>query len=368
MEREANAAYMFRMASTLRATIALMALVPSLLGAEKKDVSERAAPLETRVFEAKEGTSLRDANAPAPGIFPDDSETRVIPMHGKLRIPAATPLPPTADGEPRFDVLSFLKENGLKGGPGARAIWLPHSSKLILTLSSEDQDLAERIVQVPGIFPSLLSLQLVFSVWEYQYDPGKPQEPPLTGAALRERPGLQLLHSQTVNTRSGNRAISVSRLAGGESVPQTAGRGEVKAADGANPLPSLGKDRGAAVALEPVIGPDGASIDFLVEYEVRIASSDPKRDLELKGTTNATVVSGHEIVVQSGLIAHGEVAAGEQWRAYALTLKGVASREQDENVAVLEAQWKKERQARDEMIIERALKGLPVKKEAPVRQ
>jgi hypothetical protein len=206
------------------------------------------------------------------------------------------------------------------------------------------------------------SIQLVFSVWEYQDDAAKPQEPPLTGASLRERPGLRLVHSQTIHTRSGNRVISIGRLVGPESradqTPKTTPTPERAGAAKS----TLGENRGSVLEVEPVIGPDGISIDFQMDYEIHIPSAEPRRDLELKGITNLTVISGKEVMVQSGFLDQG--ARARQRRPYALVVKGEVLREQGQHREAA-TELDREQRERNKAIIQRAKEGLPVKEGSP---
>jgi hypothetical protein len=196
-----------------------------------------------------------------------------------------------SNGRPRYEALDFLRNMGIPSRPGQSAIYLPDEKVLILNGTSDDQDLAERMFDAGFSCGGVKQLELTVSAWAYLDTPDAlvnnnartfEEIRAIAGASLRP------VDAHLILTRSGNRAIS-HHLAGAEEASKPSAP-----ADASAPL----KSPGSTLELEPVIGPDGISIDIQVEYRARIPQPNA-RDLCFSLSTNATMNAGTNMIVQN---------------------------------------------------------------------
>jgi hypothetical protein len=197
-----------------------------------------------------------------------------------------------SNGRPRYEALDFLRNMGIPSRPGQSAIYLPDEKVLILNGTSDDQDLAERLFDAGFSCGGVKQVELTVSAWTYLDAPDTlvnnnartfEQIRAVAGASLRP------VDAHLILTRSGNRATSVHHLASAEEALKPSAPADTSA-----PL----KSPGSTLELEPVIGPDGISIDIQVDYRARISQPNAP-DLCLSLRTNATMNAGENIILQN---------------------------------------------------------------------
>ena len=201
-----------------------------------------------------------------------------------------------------------------------------------------------RILEVPCLSFSIKTIQLTLSVWDYEDGRSAANDQPTTFEEIEERAGdtLRLLHSQTLQTRSGNRVMGTSRQ-GDPALDDKPVAATSPTAKPDDPLPRLGAARGSVVRFEPVIGPDGISIDVRTEYMLRVPSSQTGIDVDVSGDNLLTVMAGSEIVVQNAALrTKDENAQGSKVRRYAVVLGGALKQSQEEFKAKLEERLSEE--------------------------
>jgi hypothetical protein len=108
----------------------------------------------------------------------------------------------------------------------------------------------------------------------------------------------------------------------------------------ASGMPSLGSARGSVLEIEPVIGPDGETIDFQMQYDVRVPSSEPEFEIDLKGATNVTTRSGFGTVLHAATVpkTRGEPPLPEASRQCAIVVEATYRRLEQELKTELQEQ------------------------------
>jgi hypothetical protein len=284
---------------------------------------------------------------------------REIPLSEENKA-RSRPLADHPNGGKRYDVLKWLTESGIPERPGQVAVYLPDEHALVFSGTAEDQDLALRVLEEPWLRQGPVKmLELNLSAWTYLDDPAalvnnhvKTFEQIRTIAGESLRP----VDSHLIVTRSGNRAESVQQLASGEEPPKSAKPSQA---------PSALNAPGSIVAVEPVIGPGGNTIDFQVDYRARIPQPDGAQDLCFSHVTNATVVDGRNVVVQNLLFPPLAKQDPAKVRRCAVVMRiRVISTEEPEQPKLTPA----EKEKRDQQIITDALKGLEKPKSKPTER
>ena len=286
-------------------------------------------------------------------FFPQVSEKNAQPDTKPKELRAA------ADGEMRYDVWNFLEANGVEKISGSEAILLKDSNALVVTGSTEMQYLVERLLEVSDCWSPAKTLEMTASLWEYEDDQLVDAKPGLPSfAALHQRAGksLKLLASQLIATKTGQRAVVVSKQPDTARAPVAVP--ESKPASG-TPTESatrisLNGAHGSFFEVEPIIAPDGEMVDMAISFEARLKRTDAEQDTEISVTTNLSLSSNHETIPYQSCIRDDRASAPQgKVRCLALVV-GVRV------VAVgptVEERAKK-RQQEDEQLIRKARAGL----------
>lgn len=268
-------------------------------------------------------------------------------------------LPPTADGEMRYDMWEILTF-GREKIPGS-AILLAASDAVVLTGSPEMQEWFEKMY-LPDHCGEVHAVEITVSLWEYE-DAWFPDPGVETGrfADLRKRAGdsLRPLDSQSILTKSGQRAFAVNREAGAapapgaaqDSKPENAPKTELER------WAQLNGARGSYLAVEPTIGPNGKLVDFSIEYHARLKRACAARDLEIEVTTSVTVSDNHDSIPYSVLVNDDPrpVQAGKvRRRALVVGVRVINEHE------LARQERDKEREQEDKQFIRKARSGLGV--------
>jgi hypothetical protein len=255
-------------------------------------------------------------------------------------------LPAPSSGTARYDILEFLYSNGITRRPGQVAVYVPDERALVFTGAPEDQDLVERILETPSCFVLIKSIELSISTWTYLDDPiALVKNRAKSFEELQAIAGdtLRPVDSHLVVTRSGNRVPSIHLLAAEDGPPKATEVGE---------LPPL-KTPGSVLAIEPVVGPDGSTVDFQVEYRARIPQPGAA-DLCFAIETNATIGDGENLILQNLLFppVDGQDPAKVR-RCAVIAATRVIARPDKESQLTPE-----QRETRDQKIIADAIEGL----------
>jgi hypothetical protein len=112
---------------------------------------------------------------------------------------------------------------------------------------------------------------------------------------------------------------------------------------------------GTVAEVEPVIGPDGATIDVHVEYRARISQPDGAPDLCFSNNTNVSVEDGRNMILQNLLFPPlaGQEPATVRRCAIVMSVR-VLLTDENESPKLTAA----EKEKRDQQIIADALRGL----------
>jgi hypothetical protein len=249
--------------------------------------------------------------------------------------PNGTPLAPSSRGEPRIDVLQFLKWNTpIVGSPGAEAVWFPKTRVLATKLTDEDYTKLKETLLNPEDSVEIPMLELTLSVWEFRLDPDPPStfpfrtepvksssrpDPRLSGLLqeyssrvpatcweLRKssRTLLRKIHSQTLVTLSGRAVAGVN----GKTVLLKDDR-----------KVELGGRMGSAVRCKPVIGADHLTADFHVDYDVRIPSTKTK-SIEISDSGDYTLFLNEEVLAKTAMSSPAKEETLGYWVGFAVRI------------------------------------------------
>jgi hypothetical protein len=316
------------------------------------------APLESRAAEDEPLiTKVIDVRPSIFGLLEPSAELgreRALSEEDKARI---RPLADRPNGGKRYDVLKWLAESGIPERRGQVAVYMPSENALVFSGTAEDQDLALRVLEEVCLRQGPVKmLELNLSAWTYLDDPAAlvnnhvkmfEQIREIAGESLRP------IDSHLIVTRSGNRAESTQQLASGEEPPKSDKPPETPAALNAP---------GSIVEVEPVIGPDGKTIDFQVNYRARIPHSDGAQDLCFSHVTNATVVDGRNVIVQNLLFPPlAKQDPAKVRRCVVVMSARILSTKETEPPKLTPG----EKEKRDQQVIADALKGLEKPKSKP---
>jgi hypothetical protein len=299
-------------------------------------------------------TKLLEQVAPSAFHLPDPKAPEVHPQEASaeddVRIRRLEDQP---NGGRRYDVLEYIQSWGITRRDGQVAVYMPNDRALVFTGTTEDHDLLERVTEpigVPTHAPVLL--QIGISVWTYLDDPAALVENnAISFEAIRKIGGdsLRPVDSHLIVTRSGNRATSTHRLASGDAPAKSAETPKTASTD--EPLNSPGSE----TSVEPVLGPDGAAIDFAVKYRARIPQADAP-DLCFSHATNVTVISHRNVVVQNLLFTPTDGQNPAKVRRCPIVASARALKMEE---LIPPALSKEEKAKREQQLIEAALNGLP---------
>jgi|GEM_PF-6117940 len=305
------------------------------------------------------------------GIFADHSDQTELSPPGKeeKRVPKLVLLPPTLDGQRRYDVLGWLETEGLQRKPGMSAIYLDRSTFVVITASPADIHLAEAIMACPCLedVPTK-EIRATADLWIFEADGLlEPAKYPHTLAELRALagPSLKLLDAHTLITKSGNRTVgeNLSALPRKPAPPAPAPASPDKAADpkapeatAEEPEPGIfSGSRGSVLEIEPNIGPDGETLDFQISYQARFAQSNGEPDAIVKVSTNSSLQNEHDMVLWLNAVP-GDAPAGKV-RHRALTMAMQILDQTGRPVGDVEA-IRKRQDAANRELIRRAQEGL----------
>jgi hypothetical protein len=328
----------------------LLSLIAALLiGAQSSTANEPKKSEQEKLITLTEKVSLTQFARPTAA----DGEA----SYGK-------PLPRTENGIKRWDVSETLREQGIEMGPGSEAILLEDSRDLVVTNTLKQIELVERMIMLVDDFGPTQLIDIGASAWEYEAPPAFELRKPLRFAELKKAAGdsLRQLGSISLHTRSGNRSRNVSKEAGTGSEPQPSPK-----LDAANKHPDdlsldevLGKGLGMVIEAEPVIGPDGVTVDLQIGYLARLPRGEGLPNIEISQVTNTAVVDKQDVVIYS-TTAPSKVQGKLQDIALVLTARifDADARPVDQR----EPEKKPERPPGDPEIIKRARAGLPEKKQ-----
>jgi hypothetical protein len=218
-------------------------------------------------------------------------------------------LPPTLDGESRYDVLGFLVANGLTKRPGQSAIYLGWKRVIVVKGTPEDLELAGRILEFLFIGTSTTQISLGASLWNFESaGPIDLAHRPHNFAELQKMAGrsLTLLDTHTLTTSSGARVIGQNRL--DPSAPEAADPQN----DTAFPKGSLG----SILEIEPSVDITGKQLDLQIAYQARIPQAEGQPDVTLRwSNAAATIQVGQEVVTSFATSATRTASGRFQHRA-----------------------------------------------------
>ena len=273
-------------------------------------------------------------------------------------------LPPTTDGETRYDVWSFFQESGVKKTPGAEAIYLEDSYVLVLIGSPEAHEFVGRLFEYSDCSQYLQLVEITANLWEYEEDQFADASPGLRRFAdIRKHAGdsLKLIDSQLIVTRSGQRAVAVSKQADAVRPPVAAAepKSDKTTRDENESRIKLNGARGSYFETEPTIAPDGVSVDMQFGYEARLKRTGATQDTEINVTTNVTVMSNHDAIPYCALVQEDvpPVKAGRVHRralVISVRLIGVEGLTREE--------YEKQLAQKEDLLIRKARAGLGVPK------
>lgn len=261
----------------------------------------------------------------------------------------------------RYDVWKFFEECGVKKAPGAEAIYLGDAAVVIVTASSEMHGLIERILGgCGGCGYPVKFAEISASLWEYEDDQFAEAAPGRHHFAdLRQRAGssLKLIDSQSIVTKSGQRATAFSKQADTARAPVAASVAKpAGAAPGDNASRTgLNGARGSLLEVEPTIGPDGETVDMAINYEARFKRTGGEQDVEVNVQTNLTLMSNQDTIPYCAL-AHDDGLPAQQGKLKRRALVVVARVIDADGRTVEERE--KQRVQKEEQLIRRARAGL----------
>jgi hypothetical protein len=296
-------------------------------------------------------TLAQESPAPAP------SAPIYTTIHPRVRLSAVDGnfkrLPDSPDGKRRYDITSFLITGGtLTPGVGKRAILLEDEETLVLTATGDEQrQSASYLEDLCCGSGAIKQIELGVTAWSYLDDPATlAKNVAATFEDIQKRAGdtLQPLDAHLLLTRSGNCAVSTQLLAV-EGKPAAVPDADFRKAPALN-------NPGSFVSIEPVIGPDGSSLDFQLSYCARIPQAGSP-DLYLSHATNCTLIDGSSLVVHSILLPPLPDQNPKKARRCVVVVSGrILS---DPTAETLAKKWEAEREERKQRLIKQATDGLP---------
>jgi len=260
----------------------------------------------------------------------------------------------------RYDVLPWLEAAGVEKAPGAEAILLAGSNALVVTAPPDQQEVVERVIEIPCCDDRSKLLEITASLWEYEDDQFVDAARGLRlFADIRKRAGdsLRLLDSQLIVTKSGQRAIAVNKEGGADRAPVAPPdtKSEKATQTETEPWIQLSGERGSFLEVEPTIGPDGVLVDLQIAYHARLKRGGEARDLEIDVTTNVTVMSNHDAIPYRALAYNDGLPVKEgKIRRRALVI-GVRLIDVE---GLAREEIEKERARQDEQLVLKARTGL----------
>lgn len=188
-----------------------------------------------------------------------------------------------------FDIREWLRELGLKLPEKSIAAFQTNPPALIALAPADDIDLLETLVTPTCGGPPIM-VRLTSSLVEMTVPPHAKTKT-LSYRRLRSLAGSSWkeLEQIQVSTKSGQRAIARKI------------QGKVEAQDPESPTPEESKpllakgETGAAIEVDPVIGPDGRTVDLSFHWARRVTRSTTPDDLEI--LTSTTVEDGTSVIV-----------------------------------------------------------------------
>ncbi len=227
-------------------------------------------------------------------------------------------LPPTLDGERRYDVLGWLEQQGVERKPGVSAILLERSDVVVVRGPAEFLELAGGSMETLCIKTSIKQINLSADLWAYESDgPLDPAKRPHNLAEIRARAGnsLKLLDSHALLTKSGNRVTGESHSAI-TPPPVSPASTPAPASPKESPSPKVEAgpfqdgSRGSVFDVESSLSPSGETIDFQLAYQARVAQPAGEPDIAVHCSSTGGVKPGQDIVVffttDSGGTANGK--------------------------------------------------------------
>lgn len=275
-----------------------MCVLQGALCAEEKPVS---AALVTRMYEVP------------PNLFMDESG------HLKEEIKAIVQ-PPSVVG-PQYDLREFFKRHGCEFGAGEEAIFQQQNRTLLLRGKPETVDAAEGAILPSFCFIGSFLLRVEASLVEFSTAKVPVGELPSSFDGLRQAAGdsWRVVNRTVILTKSGQQTRTTAKYSDPREKP-TASNSLHAEAGNTEAYHSLQPgEAGIFLAVEPVLGPDGRTIDLNVEYRYRAqARGGPQWEV----TTSVTATDRQPIIVQVAPVAPEVTDAGPSL-ARALVLRAV---------------------------------------------
>lgn len=277
-----------------------------------------------------------------PGFITRITELNVpeIPADAFSIQDSAVPNPGT---ERMFDVRKWLRECGLELPEDSIAAFQSHPSAIIAFAPANDIDLLETLVGPTCVGPEFL-VRLTGSLVEMTVPPHAKTKmlsyrrlQSLAGSSWKELEQIQ------VSTRSGRRALT-RRVQGKVEVQDR----ESPTTDESKPLLAKG-ETGVAFEVEPVIGPDGRTIDLVTfRWARRVMRSMAPDDLEM--STSTIIEDGTTTVVGQWPAEPGANQGATSKRIRTLALIVTAELVTPEGVPIATAFAERLRQAREKAL------------------
>lgn len=169
------------------------------------------------------------------------------------------PNPANAGNLPPKTGQSFLEESGVAFPPGAFAQYFRSANLLVVRNSSENLDLVDFLIG--GCGPcSVTNPAVEIIAWDCPIPPGPNKI--LTPSEVRQTAKARILSQISVIGRSGflSSARKIEKATSAEGVVSEEKEG----------TEFLSGEFGAKVSVEPIVGPDGATIDLAYRYRLRL--------------------------------------------------------------------------------------------------
>ena len=332
-------------ASFLRTAVILLALTLVTLGDEQKRQPSKAG-LITRVHQVPPSFFLSGSSG--------DPEKAKVGSNPKK-------LPPTRDGEDRYEVWERLVAMGVPAAPGSRAILMEKNRAVIVTASADAQDLVDRMFEMTWCGPFDQQIEIIALLLEYDEDPfanGGPQRRTLAELKTQVGDSLRVLDAFRIVDKSGQRTVGINKECATDANPAKPPASPAKDAVANETRFELNGARGSLLEIEPTIGPDGMTADMMLRYEARFKQSDGRPDAELKFTNNMTIAAGQDLIAYSTVVHDAPAVAKGKIKRRALIVSArifhADNRTPEERRLAEEAFLR----ARDAELIRKATEGL----------